>query len=1166
MPTSFLLASIAWLADVLKNATKISNKNTKLSFGTWNVRTLIDQYNSDNRLTRPARRTALVGSELSRYGIDIAALSETRLSESDHLTEIASGYTFFWKGKEKDERREAGVGFAIKSTLVNKLEEHPIGLSERLMTLRVNLGKARFVTILSAYAPTLTSSEETITSFYTLLRKTLRSIPAADKILLMGDFNARVGTDHNMWNCLGHHGVGKMNDNGLLLLQLCEELELCITNTIFKHKGDHTTTWMHPRSKKWHLIDYVITRKRDMQDITNVKSFHNSECWTDHALVRASVKFKIRPKTRSNNKELPKRLDISRINDPAVKEKLVESFNALPEISSWESFRDNMFDRAATTLGFSKAKNQDWFDDNNQEIQHLLTLKRNVHALTLQNHLSARVKISVDLNYKQVKSQVQKSLRHMEDAWWDKLANETQAAADANDSKSLYHLLSKAFGPRKSSVAPLRSKDGTLLYSKTDDIGNRWKEHFTDLLNIPSTVDENVILSLEQKPIVEHLKSLPTISEVNRSIKKLNKGKAPGSDGLFSELFTFGGDHLQNILHAFLCKIWEEESVPADWKNAIMIPIFKNKGLCEDCGNYRGISLLASAGKILAGILLSRLNKHIASNVLPETQCGFRAKRGTVDMIFTARQIQEKCREQCMDLYQVFIDLKKAFDTVNRKALWIVLAKLGCPDKFVSLVKALHDGMKAWVNVDGELTEAISVENGVKQGDILGPLLFSLYFAVVFSEAFSDCDRGIYIRYRTSGKLFRVTRMKAKTLTQLQLIRDLLYADDCDLVAHTVEDLQFFMDCLSGSCKNFGLTISIPKTEVMYQPAPGNPYLEPVILVDGHKLKVVDKFPYLGSVMNRFCTLDDEVISRIQKATDAFKSLESRCWKKHSIKQTTKIKVYATCVLSALLYACESWAPYKHHIRKLERFHQQSLRRILNTTWSDYIPDTDILERTGLTSIECMTNQHRLRWVGNLVRMPDCRIPKQVFYGELSIGKRPFRKPKLRFKDSVKSSLQTCNIGFNTWETQAKIESEWRKAILSGAKAGEDKRVQHEHIKRAVRKREHIEISDNLLTCEKCSRVCLSKAGYKSHMRSHEVRQKVVYDLSDEPPTCNICSKICKSLGGLKRHKKLVHGETSTIITSRQARNHERACKSCGKICRSLAGLMSHLRSHAYKQ
>ena len=134
---------------------------------------------------------------------------------------------------------------------------------------------------------------------------------------------------------------------------------------------------------------------------------------------------------------------------------------------------------------------------------------------------------------------------------------------------------------------------------------------------------------------------------------------------------------------------------------------------------------------------------------------------------------------------------------------------------------------------------------------------------MVFIYSFLNCDRGIYIRYRTTGKLFRLTRMKAITLTFLQLIRDLLYADDCDLVAHTKEDLQYFMDCLSRSCKAFGLTISIPKTEVMFQPAPGKPYVKPSIFVDGKQLKVVDKFTYLGSVFNRFCTLDNEVIAHI---------------------------------------------------------------------------------------------------------------------------------------------------------------------------------------------------------------------------------------------------------------------------------------------------------------
>jgi len=96
-----------------------------------------------------------------------------------------------------------------------------------------------------------------------------------------------------------------------------------------------------------------------------------------------------------------------------------------------------------------------------------------------------------------------------------------------------------------------------------------------------------------------------------------------------------------------------------------IIPIFK-KGSRKDCGNYRGISLLSIAGKMLSRILLNRINMHVAPVVLPESQCdcGFRSSRGTMDMIFCLRQTQEECIEQSMPLYAVFIDFTKAFDTV----------------------------------------------------------------------------------------------------------------------------------------------------------------------------------------------------------------------------------------------------------------------------------------------------------------------------------------------------------------------------------------------------------------------------------------------------------------------------------------------------------------------
>ena len=163
---------------------------------------------------------------------------------------------------------------------------------------------------------------------------------------------------------------------------------------------------------------------------------------------------------------------------------------------------------------------------------------------------------------------------------------------------------------------------------------------------------------------------------------------------------------------------------------------------------------MESSGKVLARILLDRLIENICPSVVPESQCGFTDGKSTVDMIFTARQLQEKCVEQQMPLVQVFVDITKAFDTVNREALWVVLGKIGCPQTFVRIFQELHRDMKARVAFNGELSGEFAVDNGVKQGDIPAPTLFSIYFATLLSLAFKDCDKGVSLRFRTTGKVF----------------------------------------------------------------------------------------------------------------------------------------------------------------------------------------------------------------------------------------------------------------------------------------------------------------------------------------------------------------------------------------------------------------------------
>ena len=128
-------------------------------------------------------------------------------------------------------------------------------------------------------------------------------------------------------------------------------------------------------------------------------------------------------------------------------------------------------------------------------------------------------------------------------------------------------------------------------------------------------------------------------------------------------------------------------------------------------------------------------------------------------MVFAIRQLQEKCVEQHQDL--LFIDLTKAFNTVNRAALWAILSKLGCPPRFVQIIRSFHDGMFCRVIENGDASDPFPVSNGVKQGCMLAPMLFSLLFAQILSAALSQTEAGVKIHYHTDGDLFNLRCLKS---------------------------------------------------------------------------------------------------------------------------------------------------------------------------------------------------------------------------------------------------------------------------------------------------------------------------------------------------------------------------------------------------------------------
>ena len=145
------------------------------------------------------------------------------------------------------------------------------------------------------------------------------------------------------------------------------------------------------------------------------------------------------------------------------------------------------------------------------------------------------------------------------------------------------------------------------------------------------------------------------------------------------ELILFGGPVLQDRLLALMRSVWDEGRVVNAWRDALIVPIPKKRNL-QSCDNCRGISLLDVVGKIFGRIVQNRLLV-IAEGLLPDSQCGFRKGRGCTDMIFVARQLTEKTLEHGDSLFLLFIDLKKAYDSVPRDALWMILEKSSVPTR-----------------------------------------------------------------------------------------------------------------------------------------------------------------------------------------------------------------------------------------------------------------------------------------------------------------------------------------------------------------------------------------------------------------------------------------------------------------------------------------------------
>lgn len=968
-----------------------TNAKTRTRIGCWNVKTLLE-----------ASRLSQANLIFNEYNLKILGLSEVRWLESgEHL--LNDGNLFIFSGKPEGQHHMNGVGLLINKDIKSSLLRWT-PVNDRILIAKFH-SKIRPVNIIQCYAPTEVATVEEKDNFYENLNTVISECREGDINILMGDLNAKVGDDNTGYEqTMGKHGLGIINDNGHRLVEFCTDRNLLIGGTLFPHKNCHKTTWTSPDGNHKNQIDHICFNRKWRRSVEDVRNKRGADISSDHYLVVAEIKLKI-ANLRNKYQATQKKFNINKLSLPRVRNRFQEELKYKHERNTysdtdtidvkWGMIKDIYKSTSENVLGFKHKHRKEWISETTWE---LIEKRKQIHNQKLVASDTTQ-KERLTNEYRDLNKQVKRSARRDKRTWINNLAKQAETAAVSHDTRTLYSISRKLSTRKPTTNNPILDEHKKLQSSVTAQV-KVWENHFKHILDNNHTEETD---DLNPWPRITPARirfciEPPTKAEVKRAIQKLKCNKSPGPDNINAELLQVCSDTSANILLPLLRDIWEKETVPKEWKEGLIIKLFK-KGNKHDCNNYRGITLLNICSKILSLILLDRLQDSIEPYIRGE-QAGFRPSRSCIDQINTLRIILEQASEWRSPIYLLFIDFEKAFDKINRNIIWKILATNGIPDKIINIIKNMYEGSTCRVVHQGRVSDPIPVRAGVKQGCVLSPLLFLISIDTVM-RATNTQPRGIQWGLTTR-------------------LEDLDYADDLCLLSHTLTDLQTKLRALDLQANKVGLKINLKKTKEMRV---NTANAEPLHLQD-KDLEKTETFCYLGSIVTQQGGAESDILNRIQKARQAFANL-SKFWLSANISKKTKIRVFNSNIKSVLLYACETWLVTEKLTHSLQTFVNKCLRRIIGIRWPDTISNRQLWELTGQKEIKLEIRARKWRWVGHTLRRDPHNIAKQSFQWNPQ-GKRRVGRPKMTWRRSIDLEAQEAGKSWGEIRALAQNRTRWR--------------------------------------------------------------------------------------------------------------------------------------------
>ena len=825
--------------------------------------------------------------------------------------------------------------------------------------------------------------------FYQQLGSSFDVLPGHDVKILLGDFNARIGRDNSSWSgIIGAESLHETsNDNGLRLLDFCAMYQMTVGGTLFQHKDIHKGTWRSPDGRTVNQIDHVCISTKWSHSLLDVRSYRGADIGSDHYLVKSPMRIKLMSngKAQSSSRRVPaieNLRDHSKVEEYCIA--LQNRFSSLPVEENldeeWGQVRDSIKEVSMEVLGERPRRRKQ--QHLSQETKDLIAERSKIKQRCPSDGFNRS-------EYSLANKRVKKSCKKDDENWALRIAADLEAASAHGQQREVWQRIRSLSGKKSRKSTAVRDKTGKLISDPAAQ-RERWGEHFSELLN-PTTenVDLSDLDSLETVPCFPHLSDSdtpPSRTEISEALLSLKNHKSPGVDEITNEQLKYGGSGLIDRLESLFKKVWESENVPEDWVKGIVV-IVPKKGDTSYCSNNRGITLRSTASKLYQIIILRRMNAGL-EQLLRENQCGFRKNRSCIDQIYSLRTIIHNSIEYNLPLYINFVDFKAAFDSINREYIWKAFNHYGLPCKYIRILQAFFCSTVSAVRHNGELSDWFDVTSGTGQGDIQGPPIFNVCLNLAAQRAEEN-------KVLTHGAVLQRANTSSDEDT---VVMDTDYADDMALLDNCKDGLQESTDQLCKYAAQAGLCVNAKKTEAMAiaKNTSQRPYTEAAtvdITVGGTAIHQVSNFTYLGTIISSDGTIDRDLSARIQKASGAYNQL-SNIWKNRNIQTNTKIRIYASAVLTILLYGSEVWNTTQKQIHRFEVFHQRCLRRILRVKWFHRISNEEVLERARINPVARYISANRLRWFGHVLRMPDTRLPRYLLDWTPAHGKRSRGRPR----------------------------------------------------------------------------------------------------------------------------------------------------------------------------